>query len=132
MGKEKRRRKEGHRKEKKKRRRRRSRSSDSSTPPSPPSPHHLLMAAAVGDRQRCRQLVQQGADVAYADAEGTTALHEVSCLFHEASALSCSRPVATITAFFQAPHSTHHPRTPCNNDNTRPAGTDTCPLHGCC
>lgn len=42
-----------------------------------PSPRHLLLAAALGDRPRCRELVQHGADVAYADAEGTTALHEV-------------------------------------------------------
>jgi NF-kappa-B inhibitor-like protein 1 len=37
----------------------------------------LLLAAALGDRPRCRELVDQGADVAYADAQGTTALHEV-------------------------------------------------------
>lgn len=65
---------------KKRRRRSPSSSSDGSggSGPPPPSPQHLLVAAAVGDRQRCRELVQQGADVAYADAEGTTALHEVS------------------------------------------------------
>ncbi|EFN57300.1 hypothetical protein CHLNCDRAFT_143906 [Chlorella variabilis] len=63
---------------KKRRRRSPSSSSDGSggSGPPPPSPQHLLVAAAVGDRQRCRELVQQGADVAYADAEGTTALHE--------------------------------------------------------
>ncbi|PSC73049.1 NF-kappa-B inhibitor 1 isoform B [Micractinium conductrix] len=73
--------KERHKKQKKKRRRRsRSRSSDSSgggvNGAPPPSPRRLLLAAALGDKEESRQLLRQGADVAYADAQGTTALHE--------------------------------------------------------
>lgn len=53
---------------------------------SPPPPQHLLLAAALGDRPRCRQLIEQGADVAYADAEGATALHEACRHGHLAAA----------------------------------------------
>lgn len=75
------------RRRKKKRRSRSSRDTDTSDTagssdssgagPAPPSPRQLLLMAALGDRPRCRELIQQGADVACADAEGTTALHEV-------------------------------------------------------
>lgn len=78
----------------KKRRRRSSSSSDTDSSDSagsgaggpPPSPRHLLLAAALGDRPRCRELIQQGSDVAYADAEGTTALHEACRHGHLAAA----------------------------------------------
>ncbi|KAL4441890.1 hypothetical protein ABPG77_003806 [Micractinium sp. CCAP 211/92] len=61
-------------------------SDSSGAGPAPPSPRQLLLAAALGDRPRCRELIQQGADVAYADAEGTTALHEACRHGHRAAA----------------------------------------------
>lgn len=75
-------RKEKHKK-RKRRRRSRSRSTDGSSGGSgrrrrAPSPRRLLLAAALGDKEQLRDLLKQGADVAYADAEGTTALHEVT------------------------------------------------------
>ncbi|KAL4433907.1 hypothetical protein ABPG75_000348 [Micractinium tetrahymenae] len=92
--------KEGNKKKEKekrrKKRRRRSRSSDNDSSrgaggsgdggTAPPSPRHLLLVAALGDRAQCRELIQQGADVAYADAEGTTALHEACRHGHLAAA----------------------------------------------
>lgn len=85
MAKEKHRKKEKRRDGKHKRKKRRRSSSRSSGGSGggrhrAPSPRRLLLAAALGDKQQCRELVQDGADVAYADAEGTTALHEVGVL----------------------------------------------------
>ncbi|PRW57890.1 NF-kappa-B inhibitor 1 isoform A [Chlorella sorokiniana] len=80
MAKEKRSKKERRRDGKHKRKKRRRSSSRSSSGSGgsgrAPSPRRLLLAAALGDKHECRELIQQGADVAYADAEGTTALHE--------------------------------------------------------
>lgn len=87
-----RRRKEKKQKKRKRKRQDRSRSrsrssdSDGSAGHARPAPHELLLAAAVGDRPRCRELIQQGADVAYADAEGTTALHEACRHGHTSAA----------------------------------------------
>jgi NF-kappa-B inhibitor-like protein 1 len=84
-------------KEKEKRRRRSPSSSGGSSDGGRGAASHreLLLAAALGDRPRCRELVDQGTDVAYADAQGTTALHEVRlplplpllCLFERGCSL---------------------------------------------
>lgn len=123
--------KQSKRKKRKKERRSRNRSRNPSSshsdgggcapPASPPSPQHLLLAAAVGDRARCRQLIEQGADVAYADGEGTTALHEVRGVWaaQHAAPLPVRRQL--------------RPERGClASRGRRPAGTATCRLLVCC
>ena len=96
------------------------------------SHQELLLAAALGDRPRCRELVEQGADVAYADAQGSTALHEVgppAAAAAAAAAASCLG--AECPPFIQGRHwlLSSPPRCRCC---CRPAGTATWRPPGCC
>lgn len=136
MAKEKRSRKESRRDGKHKRKkRRRSRSRSSSGSGRAPSPRRLLLAAALGDKQQCRELIQQGADVAYADAEGTTALHEVRLLecgvLKPSEVLLLPGPVAF--AMCRCLRLPWQGETVCSSlAHNRRAGTVTCPLPSCC
>ena len=126
----------GSRKEKRRRKRRRrsrSRSTDGSGSSGSsgrrrrPSPRRLLTAAALGDKQQCRELLKSGADVAFADAKGTTALHEVRALMGKVWRSDSKTEHFAAATMWPREHAA--PRAACPH---RRAGTATCPRSSSC
>ena len=121
-----------HGKHKRKKRRRSRSSSGSGGSRRAPSPRRLLLAAALGDKQQCRGLIQQGADVAYADAEGTTALHEVRNVMTGPRSCCCCVVPSLLCSIWAACSLIDSSVPTCDLPCARHAGTATCQLPSCC